>query len=433
MPYTMDNPPEQLKDHPRGLVAQWIAVFNQVVADGGDEDAARKQAWGAVKKSWEQDQGGNWVKKRAAEFGEMVDDVEIMRTGTHTASSGREVTFTADDLERIAAGYRPEYHEAPVVIGHPADNQPAYGWVKGLKRVGERLLASLDLVPAFADAVRQGLYKKRSASIYSDLDGQGPYLRHIGFLGAMPPAIKALADINLNDGRVSETIEFSNKEGAMSWKDKVKNLFTQAVDEIPESGAPASPPSPPGRGQGEGGVQQFSEKEVRGLIASATADATKKARDEALAEFTEERRRKDAEAASVAHTATVAAKIDDLVKAAKVTPAWIKGGLAEFVQALPWGNDALVEFADADGKPAKKSPCDWFLEFLEGLPKFINLGEVAGQATDIGKAGVASARLDALITRKRADNKDMSYTQAFAEVQREHPDLAAEYAVELRG
>jgi cation transport regulator ChaB len=428
MPYTMDNPPEQLKDHPRGLIRQWIAVFNQVVADGGDEDAARKQAWGAVKKSWEQDQGGNWVKKRAAEFGEMVDDVEIMRTGTHTASSGSQVTFTAEDLERIAAGYRPEYHEAPVVIGHPADNQPAYGWVKGLKRVGERLLASLDLVPAFADAVRQGLFKKRSASIYSDLDGQGPYLRHIGFLGAMPPAVKALADINLDDGRVSETIEFSNKEGAMSWKDKVKNLFTQAVDEIPESGAPVVVIKDSGPDPNRNETTQFSEEEV----AEREAAAAKKARDEALAEFAEERRRKDAEAASVAHTATVAAKIDALVNGAKVPPAWVKGGLVEFVQALPWGDDAVVEFADADGKPAKMNPCDWFLGFLEGLPKFINLSEVAGGDKDV-TVGAASTKVEALITKKLADNQGMAYSQAFAEVQREHHELAAQYADELRG
>jgi hypothetical protein len=38
---------------------------------------------------------------------ERIDDVEILRTGTHTASNGNQVTFTAEDLERFAAAVAP--------------------------------------------------------------------------------------------------------------------------------------------------------------------------------------------------------------------------------------------------------------------------------------------------------------------------------------
>lgn len=369
---------------------------------------------------------------RTHDFGELISDVEVLRTGTHTASSGDQVTFTAADLDKIAAAYRPDFHEAPVVIGHPADNQPAFGWVKGLKRVGERLLATLDVLPAFAETLRQGLFKKRSASIYADLDGQGPYLRHVGFLGAMPPAIKALADINLNDGADSQTFEFARKEDQpMSWKDKVKNLFTQAVDEIPEgvatpgaSAALAMPPATP---------VQFSEAEVKARETAAAEAAAKRARDEAVAEFAEQQRQKDAQTTLAAHQTAVKAKLDDLVKNAKVAPAWIKSGLTEFVEALPWGDAALVEFADAKGKTTKKAPCDWFLEFLDGLPKFINLDEVAGRDKDTARVGGAGAKLEILTKQKLAANKGMAYAVAFAEVQTEHPDLAADYVSELKG
>ncbi len=71
-------------------------------------------------------------------FGEILEQIEILRTGQHTASSGKQVEIRPDDLERIAAGYDPKFHEAPVVIGHPENNQPAYGWVKGLRVMGER-------------------------------------------------------------------------------------------------------------------------------------------------------------------------------------------------------------------------------------------------------------------------------------------------------
>jgi cation transport regulator ChaB len=62
MPYTIDNPPESMKDLPKDLVRQWITVFNRLVDEHG-EDSARKQAWGAIKKSWEQDGDGNWRRR----------------------------------------------------------------------------------------------------------------------------------------------------------------------------------------------------------------------------------------------------------------------------------------------------------------------------------------------------------------------------------
>lgn len=128
-----------------------------------------------------------------------IEDVEIFRAGTHRASSGQVMTISVEEVARIAASYNPEYHEAPVVVGHPADNQPAFGWVKGLKEVGGKLLASLEIVPEFVEAISKGLFRKRSASFYQNLEGKGMYLRHLAFLGAAPPAVKALADISLSD------------------------------------------------------------------------------------------------------------------------------------------------------------------------------------------------------------------------------------------
>jgi hypothetical protein len=87
-------------------------------------------------------------------------------------------------------------HEAPAVIGHPEEDQSAHGWVKSLKREGETLLTKLKQIsPRLAERIRPGTYKKRSISLYPDLVGKGLYLRHVGFLGAMPPVVKGLADI----------------------------------------------------------------------------------------------------------------------------------------------------------------------------------------------------------------------------------------------
>jgi hypothetical protein len=121
--------------------------------------------------------------------------VEILKTGTFQDSAGNPHTFTGPDLDAIAAAYDPARHEAPVTIGHPKDNAPAYGWVKALKRVGETLVAEFkDLVPEFVAMVNQGLFKKRSVSLFPDRS-----LRHVGFLGAAPPAVKGLADCAFAD------------------------------------------------------------------------------------------------------------------------------------------------------------------------------------------------------------------------------------------
>ena len=128
--------------------------------------------------------------------------VEVFRAGKKTDSAGAERTWTEGDLDAMVARYDPAKHEAPVVVGHPTQNAPAYGWVEGLKRDGKVLLARLKgVMPEFADLVQQGTYKKRSISLYPDLT-----LRHIGFLGGAAPAVKGLADIAFAE-RDSVTVE----------------------------------------------------------------------------------------------------------------------------------------------------------------------------------------------------------------------------------
>lgn len=135
---------------------------------------------------------------------------EVFKIGEHTDSSGNTKNWTEQDLDNIVAKYNEQNdHEAPLVIGHPKSNDPAYGWVDSLKRVGDRLLAKpKQVVKEFADAVKEGLYKKRSISLYPD-----GTLRHIGFLGAVPPAVKGLKDLAFNDADKNPiTIELEFEE-----------------------------------------------------------------------------------------------------------------------------------------------------------------------------------------------------------------------------
>jgi len=130
--------------------------------------------------------------------------IEVFRGGKQIDSHGKE--HDGDTLiDRAIETFDPAYHEPPIVVGHPKDNAPAFGWVRGLKRAGNILLAKAkDVVPEFEAIAKQGLFKKRSASFYPD--GR---LRHVGFLGAAPPAVKGLADLKFDDGEAMATFEFS--------------------------------------------------------------------------------------------------------------------------------------------------------------------------------------------------------------------------------
>lgn len=123
-----------------------------------------------------------------------------------TSMEGVSVSFTEAQLQGIAQRYDPKLHEAPIVVGHPEHDAPAYGWVESLGYDGGTLAASEHQVdPAFAELRDAGRFKKVSARFYTPTSKNNPtpgeyYLRDVGFLGAMPPAVKGLRNFSFGDG-----------------------------------------------------------------------------------------------------------------------------------------------------------------------------------------------------------------------------------------
>jgi hypothetical protein len=131
-------------------------------------------------------------------------DIEIARPGRFLASDGQLVELTEAQLRELAESYDPAIAEAPFVIGHPKTNDPAYGWVGGLRLQDGRLVVTegRQVVPEFAALLAAGRFKKRSASLWPPQHPGNPrpgkwYLRHVGYLGAAAPAIPGLKDIQL--------------------------------------------------------------------------------------------------------------------------------------------------------------------------------------------------------------------------------------------
>lgn len=131
--------------------------------------------------------------------------MHIFKAGTHTTAAGATLSFSEADLAACAKAYDPKVHEAPITVGHPKDDAPAYGWVKSLSAEGFDLSAERHQVdPAFAELCREGKFKKVSASFYRPDSPSNPvpgvwYLRHVAMLGAQPPAVKGLRAVDFSD------------------------------------------------------------------------------------------------------------------------------------------------------------------------------------------------------------------------------------------
>ena len=182
----------------------------------------------------------------------------ILATGEHLDQNGQAIEITPEVLDGLAANYNPQTHEAPLVLGHPKHNAPAFGWIRSLRRQGNLLTAELDqLHDKVAEWIDKGAYKKLSASLYQPNSPANPApgqysLRHIGLLGAEPPAIKGLPAIQFAE--VSETIierspERTPLQKLLAWVDKKfgREAAETARTELDLADAlpPAPPPSPP--------------------------------------------------------------------------------------------------------------------------------------------------------------------------------------------
>lgn len=141
-----------------------------------------------------------------------IGPIEIFREGTFTPQEGKPLTFGAADLKAIADGYNANA-EAPIVVGHPQTDTPAFGWVDKLTFKDGKLLATIkDVVAEFADMVKNGHYRKVSASLFAPKNAANPvpgtwYLKHVGFLGGAAPAVTGLKSVQL--AAPSDTVEFA--------------------------------------------------------------------------------------------------------------------------------------------------------------------------------------------------------------------------------
>lgn len=308
-------------------------------------------------------------------------EIEAFRPGTFTPMNGAPITFSAEQLSEIANAYDPDNEPAPIVIGHPQTDAPAFGWIKSLTFDGERqrLIARVgDVVPAFAEAVRAKRYRRVSMSFHPEAGSANPkpgtlYPRHLGFLGGTAPAVSGLKPVQFNDG--GEAIVF-NDPGFRP----VARAFSRFRDWLIErEGVDAADEIIPHHDI-EWIAEHAAEPEPMRHFASPSntitieeppvADPTIEAREAELARREEALAAREADTRQERHVAFA----NELIEADKVLPAQRAEVIALFGALDRDGNEEL-SFAAPDGSTTTEAPSATLKRLLDGLPKVVTTGE----------------------------------------------------------
>lgn len=155
--------------------------------------------------------------------------IEVFKTGTHTASNGKTKTWNKADLDSLAMKYNSQKErKAPLVIGHPATDDPAFGWVEELRVFKDKMFA---FIGDINDAVKESVRRKEYQNVSIAIDSNG-LLRHVGLLGAMAPAVAGLQPVKFAEGTDFDAFELPFTEDSVltegvTFSEKEKSLMTQ--------------------------------------------------------------------------------------------------------------------------------------------------------------------------------------------------------------
>ena len=352
---------------------------------------------------------------------------EIFKSGTRTDNNGRTVTITDADVAQAAAAYDPKLHEAPLVIGHPKTDAPAYGWVGGLHADGGGLSADFaQMDDDFVGLVQSGRYKKVSASFYPPDSPSNPkpgswYLRHVGFLGAQPPAVKGLSAINFAEDDVYvEFSEYAHRRAASIFRRLrewlIEQYDTATADKVvadweirdieesadwkpepptPAFADPATPTDPethenketPMSPEEQLTAEKAAREQAEAKAAAAEAEL-KRLQDEQDRDLREGKHEQNAEFAEA------------LVKEGRLKPA-DKALMVQVLDFADYPEQTSVEFGEGStiGEALR--------QFLRGLPEVLPSGHHAKGAAPAATGGLSAdfaeaANPDALSHHERA-------------------------------
>lgn len=320
--------------------------------------------------------------------------IEIFKAGKRIDDAGGEHLFSPAQIADMAAVYDPALHEAPLCVGHPQDNRPAYGFVKKISAADGTLLldSTSDVEVQFAEMVKTRRFPNRSASFYPPDHPRNPrpghwYLRHVAFLGATPPAVPGLKAIQFGEEE-ADCINFCDS-GDAAQPPQEKTTMPQPQDVAAQLAA----------------AQQQLE--------AANAD---KAAAEQRAQALEGRLTNFAEEQSKARHAAHVSFAEDQVKAGRLKPA-LRGDVVAVLDMLGSADQQTVDFSEGN-TTRTVSPLAVVKALIVDAKPVISFGEhqPAGAALGVvATQGMSDAEIDAAATKYARDHA-VSYAEALTAI-----------------
>lgn len=336
--------------------------------------------------------------------------IEVLRVGKFTDMHGREVEITEADLAELASAYDPAIFRAPVVIGHPKLDAPAWGMHERFETDGKSLYAVEGPVDAQFAAFRDaGRYSERSISFFPRNHPANPapgklYPRHVGWLGATPPAVSGLARLQgaapaefagfgSDDGVVSLSMGSDMRWGMRASASLFGRLREWIVEQFGIDKADQVVPSwdidsvrQAAMADDDASIASFSQPAQAAPAAPAhqgpamsnsnTQTVDLAARERTLAEREEAVRAEEQRLARLQAEATRAEAVafaEQLIVDGRLLPAR-KAQLVELYVSLPPTTEP-VSFAGDDGTQQSRPATQMLRELFEALPKAIDFAE----------------------------------------------------------
>lgn len=414
------------------------------------------------------------------EYSNAIKGVEVFKTGTHNGDE-----YTGKDLDDMVGAFKELDYSPAIKVGHTKDAPgcPAYGWVKNLRRVGDKLYADFeDMHDSVVDAVRNRLYDRVSAEIYFNLKrGEKTFrraLKAVALLGAEVPAVANLtplhkmefveggfdavgvfeADLDIPTETMLETLstrvaglvtlikEYGMKKNA----EQIKALKAQ-VDDFGKKMAELKKKKGAATDEELEDDEEYKQlsaqaDEISDRIAELEADeddgadeieslhkqlAESKAREDAL------RKDQDATSARIAklEQKDLNDKIGARVKACKI-PAFRDGLSALYNYALSHADEKVKVYAEKDGKTTSEDKS--LTEVVDGFVSNINeqseklFKALAFSGASVRQDGTISEDVGAEVQKRVADYRLKNptvklYEEAMKAVLSADPELSEAY------
>lgn len=329
--------------------------------------------------------------------------IKMLKPGTFKAMNGQKYSFTAEDLKASATAYNPSIYAAGLVKGHPEHDAPRFGELTSCEFSEDFLFGvPANVTPAFREEVNSGQFPYVSLSLYSKNHPDNPvpgvfYPRHLGFLGAMPPAVKDLGKVSLSEEpgeiiNLCARVEFGDYNDRLVYR-ILRGFKTLLSDSV-------------GSEKVESAV---SEWDMEMLLENAVTP-TEPADDTAVSSFAETKKETDMDAAALAaqkaeldqredklkqgeatlagetakrKRAEIASFVEQQVKEGRVLPAAKAQEIATISFLEGVAESDVIEFGEGDAKKSI-SLGEAYRQSMAQRPQVIEFGEM-GNAVEPGK------------------------------------------------